>query len=192
MIRGERRAQCHADAAWNDLAELDGPSPRTPHLLNTHFDFELPPAFATSELCALHREALVGHDAAELARTEILELFNSVRGALLIPLGTDADGDCLLHSAAIGMWGVHWERSEPESGRKPRPDALNLFSFDESPMRASMLECRNLHRNAIFYAWSVYLFFFHLPSSPFVGPYFISGWAASALGVKGQCAPEAM
>lgn len=131
-----------------------GSAERT-HLSNTHFDFALPSGFEAPQFHLLHRDNLVGHDVAELKATRILDLFDSLRGVVLVPLGTDADGDCLLHAAAIGMWGVHWERSGRDSGKKAAPDTLNLFSTDESPMRTSMYKCRKRHEKHIFLAWFV-------------------------------------
>jgi hypothetical protein len=51
-----------------------------------------------------------GHDCLALKTTNIIELFDElgVPGICMVPVGTDGDGDCLLHSASIGMWGVSY------------------------------------------------------------------------------------
>jgi hypothetical protein len=70
---------------------------------------------ALTSLLRLHShpvDGVQGHDCAELKRTNILELFDSLRdpGICMVPVGTDGDGDCLLHAASIGMWGVSCSR----------------------------------------------------------------------------------
>lgn len=53
------------------------------------------------------------------------------------------------------MWGVHWERSVSLTGEKAEATGLNLFVEERSPMRTSLMLCRQYHHKTFFMAWSV-------------------------------------
>eukprot|EP00038_Savillea_parva_P016907 m.18550 g.18550 ORF g.18550 m.18550 type:complete len:662 (+) comp3604_c0_seq1:204-2189(+) len=143
------RRQWHAEAAGLQRAH---PETRA-YIANSQYDFTLPRMFHQPRISTAHRDSLVGHDALALSTTRILDLFDTLPGSQLVPLGTDADGDCLLHSAAVAMWGVHWERSGPESGEKASPHGPNVFRYDTSPMRTAIMVASKKHRQDIFPAW---------------------------------------
>ena len=76
----------------------------------SRYSFALPaPARLSGEYRDFIRRELVqaDHDR-ELARLGVLGHYQASAGSAgLVPMKTEGDGNCLLHSVALGMWGIH-------------------------------------------------------------------------------------
>ena len=97
------------------------------------------------------------------ARAAALNFINTQPDMRMRSVLTAGDGSCLLHALSIGMWGVHLEGSNPETGERhdgTRATAVpaNTYPMGFSPMRTALIhftwEAPEPHQLEFFRAWA--------------------------------------